>query len=274
MKGLSHETQLELEYRLGSNEGMINILVPEDAIAERKAWSYGALAGSYFGRGVLLQLLGQNAKAEEAFSQVIANSKNSVGANLFEQDHSHQYALFIFALLVGDYEQANESAYVISKLGVTSSRLQAPSEVYVAFVELWLKNADSVKALIPSLEKIENKKNEKYIKSGFVNALKGVLDGNLSLVVDGIQNMLAAHKHEAKYLKEALDHNHFICIPALLLSIVAIRYGMDIKKAVEGSEVVLKTKMESPLDRPEIPEKTKFEVPVDLIPDYIIEKWY
>ena len=45
------------------------------------------------------------------------------------------------------------------------------------------------------------------------------------------------------------------------------------KSEIEGEVTILKTKMESPIDRPEIPEKTKFEVPVDLIPEWVLAPW-
>ena len=273
MKELPNDTRLELEYRVGSKDNMIKNLSTRDSIPERVAWTHGAIAGSHYGKGVLLQLLGNSEEAEVSFSKVVAQSQQSVATNIYEKDHSNQYALFIFALKVGDKAQADESASVISKLGVTGSRYQAPSDIYVVLANLWLLNEADVSASLPSLEKIEKKKNEKYIKSGFVNTVTGVLERNTSLVIDGIHTMLEGHKYEAKYLKYALDHNHFMCEPATVLCILALRYDMDIKGAMEDTTAVLKTKMQEPLDRPEVPEKTKFEVPVDLIPDYILAKW-
>ena len=98
MNSLPLGTQLEFKYRLTSNASMIKMLSDGKAIPERKAWSYNALANSYFNRGVILQLLGENETADGAFNKVIPEAKNAIAYDLYENDDNRQYVLFIYAL--------------------------------------------------------------------------------------------------------------------------------------------------------------------------------
>jgi tetratricopeptide (TPR) repeat protein len=273
MKKLPVDTCSEFEHRLDINMRMRSAFDPTRSIPERKAWAHSALAGSYFDKGVTLQLLGNIDEAEEAFTQVIPEAKNAIACDFYENEDYRQYALFFYALLLCDKAQADESAVIISKLGASQSRLNAPSEVYLALANLWLEKTDTVQMLLPEIKRIEEKKNEKYIKAGFTTVLSGLLEGKMSDAIKGMNELIDGHKHEAKYMKIALQHPNFICQQATVLCVLALKLGLDLKSEVQGINIVLKTKMEAPMERPEIPEKTKFEVPVDLIPEWILAPW-
>ncbi|WP_165311117.1 hypothetical protein [Vibrio ziniensis] len=85
--------------------------------------------------------------------------------------------------------------------------------------------------------------------------------------------MIDGHIHEARYLKWALTTEHFVCEPAIFLCSIALKHGIDVKPFIINSRVKLKTRTQSPADRPELPSTKRFFVPVDLIPDYMLEPW-
>lgn len=277
MKDLPADTVLEFEHRESFATDMLessyDALDKGKVIPKRKSFSYNFMAGTYLGRSIIYQLLKKTELANSDIQKILPLFKKAMYDESALDNDYHQYYFFTLCLFTADNNQINESAKAILKSGVSKSRFLAPSELYLVLASLWLEKKDLSEQLLPNIKRFEEQKKEKFVKPGYFLALKGILNKDISQAANGINELLEAHKHEAKYLKTALIGSNLVCFQATELCIIALKYGMDLKSEVNNSTAILKTKMFSPLDRPDIPEKTKFEVPVDLIPEWIINPW-
>ncbi|MDO6560946.1 hypothetical protein [Paraglaciecola chathamensis] len=271
MKQLPDDTKQELSLQLQSvlrkNESS------DPASAVKKAWSYNGRAGGAFVGGLKAHLLGDSQLSELLFAEVNPNARMGVAENTVSHDNSFQYALFSYALLLGYQDQVDESAAVLLALNIPNDiRFRAPPEFYLMLAHLWRGETDAAIQMLDSIEKLESKKSEFYIQPGLSTLVRGVVNNEPSLMKEGARLLFDKHLHTTKYFRTALENNHYFCEPVTLLTIVGRKLGVDVKANIGDTTAVLKTKTFSPIDRPEIPAKKKFEVPVDLVPPCFLKK--
>lgn len=273
MRLLPNDTKQELSLQLKDVLETIESYSPDKAASEQKAWSYHFRAGSNFVGGFKAYLLGETNLTEQLFSQVIPNSRMAVAHNKISHDNRFQYALFNYALLLGDQDQIDESAKVILSLDVNKDiRFTAPTKFYLLLAHLWRGETDRALALNNELELLENKKSEHYIQPGICALVRGVVNNQVDVIREGAELVIHKHLHTTKYFKSALENNHYFSEPITLLTLLGGKFGIDVKGCIGDTTRVLKTKTFSPADRPEVPTKKKFEVPVDLVPSCFLPK--
>lgn len=271
MKQLPDDTKQELSLQLQSVIRGHESSDPASAV--KKAWSYNGRAGGAFVGGLKAHLLGDSQLSEQLFAQVIPNARMAVAENTASHDNSFQYALFSYALLLGYQDQVDESAAVLLALDITNDiRFRAPPEFYLMLAHLWRGETDAAIQMLDGIEKLENKKSEFYIQPGLSTLVRGVVNNEPSLMKGGARLQFDKHLHTTKYFKTALENNHYFCEPVTLLTILGVKLGVNVKANIGDTTAVLKTKTFSPIDRPEIPAKKKFEVLVDLVPPCFLKK--
>lgn len=270
MKKLPDDTKHELSLQLKDTFQTIECYNPTTAV--KKVAGYFGTAGTSFVGGFKAHLLGDSQLSEQLFAQVIPNSRMAVAENKVSHDNSFQYALFSYALLLGYQKQVDESAVVLLALDIPNDiRFRGPPEFYLMLAHLWRGETDSAIKMLDSIEKLENKKSEFYIQPGLSTLVRGVVNNEPSLMKEGTRLLFDKHLHTTKYFRAALENNHYFCEPATLLTILGVKLGVDVKANIGDTTAVLKTKTFSPIDRPEIPAKKKFEVPVDLVPSCFLK---
>tara|TARA_R110002124_G_scaffold50697_6_gene147200 strand:+ start:80 stop:907 length:828 start_codon:yes stop_codon:yes gene_type:complete len=265
MKQLPDDAKQELSLQLKATLKTIECYNPSTGV--KKALSYSGTAGTSFVGGFKAHLLGDSQLSEQLFAQVIPNARMAVAENTLSHDNRYQYALFCYALLLGYEEQTDESAAVILVLDIIKDiRFGAPPEFFLLLARLWRGETDAAIQMLDGIEKLENKKSEFYIQPGLSTLVRGVVNNEPNSIKEGANLLLEKHLHTTKYFRTALESNHYYCEPVTLLTIVGRKLGVDVKANIGDTTAVLKTKTFSPIDRPEIPAKKKFEVPVDLVP--------
>ncbi|MDO6841704.1 hypothetical protein Q4602_19640 [Paraglaciecola chathamensis] len=273
MKQLPDDTKQELSLQLQSVLRTNESSNPASAVPENRALSYQFKGGTSFVGGFKSHLLGDNDLSELLFAEVIPNARMGVAENTVSHDNSFQYALFSYALLLGYQDQVDESAAVLLALNIPNDiRFRAPPEFYLMLAHLWRGETDAAIQMLDSIEKLESKKSEFYIQPGLSTLVRGVVNNEPSLMKEGARLLFDKHLHTTKYFRTALENNHYFCEPVTLLTIVGRKLGVDVKANIGDTTAVLKTKTFSPIDRPEIPAKKKFEVPVDLVPPCFLKK--
>ena len=271
MKQLPDDTKQELSLQLQSVLRGHESSDPASAV--KKAWSYNGKAGGGFVGGLKAHLLGDSLLSEQLFAQVIPNARMAVAENTVSHDNRYQYALFCYALLLGYHEQVDESAAVLLVLDIVKDiRFGAPPEFFALLAHLWRGETDAAIQMLNGIEKLENKKSEFDIQPGLGTLVRGVVNNAPSLMKEGARLLFDKHLHTTKYFRTALESNHYYCEPVTLLTIVGRKLGVDVKANIGDTTALLKTKTFSPIDRPEIPAKKKFEVPVDLVPSCFLTK--
>lgn len=271
MKQLPDDTKQELSLQLKDTLQTIECYNP--ATAANKASSYYSRAGTSFVGGFKANQVGDEILSEKLFADVIPNSRMAVAENRISHDNSFQYALFSYALLLGYHEQVDESTAVLLALDIPNNiRFRGPPELYIMLAHLWRGESHAVIQMLDGIEKLENKKSEFYIQPGLSTLVRGVVNNEPSFMKEGARLLFDKHLHTAKYFRTALENNHYFCEPVTLLTIVGRKLGVDVKANIGDTIAVLKTKTFSPIDRPEIPAKKKFEVPVDLVPPCFLKK--
>ncbi|WP_165311119.1 hypothetical protein [Vibrio ziniensis] len=274
MNSLPLDTLEELKIRKELLIKCIKIEKPETAILERQSFAYLGKGSNLYNLSVLIKILDCKSEVKYILDQVKENIKLSISTSITPREQQGlQYALFIYSLLSGDREQTYESSIIIKKMGITDARYVSSSEFFVILANLYLDNKDEVEKLLPKLTKLEEKKNEKYLKPGLTEAISGINTKNINQFSSGLKKMIDGHIHETRYLKWALTTKHFVCEPAVILCSIALKNGIDVKPFIINSHVKLKTRTQFPANRTDLPSTKRFIVPVDLIPDYMLEPW-
>lgn len=251
---------------------MLDILKPENAIPQRRADTCLGAAATHYSMGILLNMLEQPVLADNHFSKTILRMRLGLSLNPVEE-RTFQYALFRYALLVGNVEQVNESCKIITALGLDHSRVYFDPNFELAVSYLWRGKVEETKSHLEKLSKIELKKNETYHFEGTTSALNAVIEGDETKLVESLELVLDGHIQAFKKYKYPLGEIHYVCESAVYITILALKYAMDIKPKLRNVSQVFKTQTHSPIDRPEIPKNKKFDVPVDLIPEYMLTYW-
>lgn len=277
MDVIAQESKDELNSVLQYFYGVLEILAPEDVMPQRKAITYLGSAGTHYSIGVLLSLLGQGDLAKNHFSQAIPFVRQGLSFNPAEEE-IFQYALLAYSFLTGNAEQLDESAKVVS---VLETRLLAKSyrrnkfnpHFDIAISHLWLAQTDKAKIHIDKLENIENKKSEENHFFGTASSLKAIVERDEEKLIHSLEQILYEHVRATKRLRYPLGDMHYICESAVCITILALRYGMDVKSKLLNGKQVISTKPFSTADNPDLPKNKKFKVPVDLIPNYMLSPW-
>lgn len=275
---ITQESKDELYSVLEYIRETLKILTPEEAAPERRADTCLGAAGTHYWIGVILNILEQGELAETHFVHAIPLIRKGLTFNP-KAEKVFQYALLRYAFFTGHVEQMYESAKVVSALGIDTAlkndhpRLFFNPNFDVAVSYLWLGEPDKAKAYLEKLPKIECSKNEFYLFEGTTSALNAIVERDEIKLIQSLDQVLDGHVQRVKRFRYALGAMHYVCESAVYITILALKYGMDIKSKLNNTTQILKTKTHSPIDRPDLPKNKKFEIPVDLIPDYMLFPW-
>ncbi len=274
MKDMPPDTREEFEYRLRSEQKVLNYASAEDAKPKLKTLVYHHLGLDHYAVGILLQMTGRDIEARESFSKVVPLIKTGLAYSLNSYEEIKlQCELFKMSLLTGNLQQIEESAVITKKIAEDLIDYNRVYYYYVALVHLYLQQPEEAMKLLPEIRKLEAKKSEKDLKLGVVDAIQGICSKDENMLIAGLTKMLDGHHHELRYLRWALSAGHFVSVPATMLCIIALRYGMDVKSKLTNAQVEVKTRTEYPEERSELPSTKRFVVPADYIPEYMLSPW-
>ncbi|WP_165311118.1 hypothetical protein [Vibrio ziniensis] len=188
MNSLSFDALEELRLRQEYLNECIKIQQPENVVSKRKSVAYLGRGASFYALSILMKIINPNSEINDILSQLLPNIRLAIATSMQSREQQVlQYALFRYSLLSGDKEQTYESATIITKLGITDARYVSSSEFFVILANLYLNNKDEVEKLLPKLKKLEEKKNEKYLKAGLTEAISGINTKNINQFSSGLK---------------------------------------------------------------------------------------